>query len=119
MELQPTRAAGSSYQQRGNVGLLLAVSAGILDAHDIERRRKRVGLFSGRRDDGGREHLVCRPARARIENMAVAFALMVEELRARAARAQRLIAQRKLRETDVGLEGVAEGDGPAGFRFEI
>ena len=104
-------------QERRDFGPRLAEIAGRVQAHDEQCRGQGVGLFGGRSDDGGAEHLVGRPAGAGIEHVAVALSLKMKKLCSRTRCAQGLAGEAKLGEASFRLERVAEGDGPAAANF--
>src|SRR6266481_91584 len=93
--------------------MLVAIGSRRLQAHYIERRRECVGLFGGGRNYDGGQDLLGRPAAARIDDVAVPFSLIMKKLGSRAAGSKCLIEEDELRQSHIGLERMAEGDGPA------
>src|SRR4051812_46449030 len=82
-QTQPTGDAPRRHQNRGRVAVPVAVCLGQLDAADIKGGAESVGFGGGGRNYRTRQDSLRRTAAAGIENVAIPFALVVEELRSR------------------------------------
>src|SRR6185437_7533259 len=67
-------------QDRSNTGMGRAVAASEIDAADVERRRKRVGLRSSGGENGSAGDAGRRPARSRIEYVAQLLSVVFQML---------------------------------------
>ena len=94
--------------------MLLAKPPSQFKTRHIERRRKGIGLFSRWGDYRRGQNLLSGPAGARVDDVAVTLALVVEELRPGAAGAEGLVVEEEFGEADIRFERMTEGDGPAG-----
>src|SRR5688500_16919769 len=92
--------------------MLVAIVLRSFNAKHIKGCGERIGQSRGGSDDGGRKDLLRRPACARVEDVAVAFSLVMKELAAGAGGPQRLVLQHELRQPLVGTERMAQPDGP-------
>ena len=79
------------HEHREDVGMRLAVAARQVRSADEERRRERVGGRGVAGDHARAEHAVGRAAGARIDHVAVALAVDLDELLAGAAGADRAV----------------------------
>ena len=100
-------------QDRPDLGMRRAVAAGQLDAADVERRRKGVGLRPGRGDDGGAGHAGGRPAGARVEDVAQLLAVIFQVLKRGRRGPQRPVAQPHLRQARCAIPRVGDAHEPA------
>src|SRR6185312_4420248 len=90
-----TSGAGVRRHEREHIRVSCAITLGKRDPTDEKRRGERIRPCRVRRDDAHTENAASGPARAGIDDMTVAAAVLHEELHTGAARADGRIAERQ------------------------